>query len=129
MLLLSGVLLTIAGLSPVSSDLVVDGAGGTILGLFILLCGVAVIGNLGLGRPLGATILVASLVSLLFGGGFLIGFSLGLVAGVLLLAWRPTPAFYIVPEGWFPCPTCGGANKTGAVECKECGEDLTFWLG
>jgi hypothetical protein len=73
--------------------------GGIVLGLAVLdlICAIVVIYastmvNTGLQSKVrlgGILVLVFSIISIIGGGGFILGFILGLVGGILALAWKP----------------------------------------
>jgi len=110
------------GLPQVYGDLAVDGLVSIVLGVLIVIFAVIIHGDKKPRRLLGTAILVMSTISLLLGGGFLIGFALGLVAGVWFIAWRPNPPFYLAPEGWTMCSNCGAAIPVSVDTCDNCGE-------
>ena len=73
--------------------------GGIVLGLAALdlICAIVVIYastmvNTGLQSKIklgGILVLVFSIISIIGGGGFILGFILGLVGGILALTWKP----------------------------------------
>ena len=90
----------------------------------------------------GAIILVLSIFSWVGGGGFVIGFLLALIGGILALVWHP-PAPVAQPWGQPPmaappmagapagggagqrfCSSCGSPNPPGVQFCSKCGAAL-----
>lgn len=62
---------------------------GVISGIAVLVGAVMLYNNPGQSQTWGIIILVFSVLSLLGGGGFLVGAILGIVSGILALTWRP----------------------------------------
>ncbi len=87
----------------------------------------------------GAIILVFSLISWVGAvGGLLIGFLLGLIGGILAIAWQPpqttsTPTYASPsPPPSTPtmqatryCPNCGAPVPPNSTFCPNCGKQLT----
>jgi len=88
---------------------------------------------------LGVAIVILSVLSWLGSfGGFVIGFLLGLIGGILALAWNPSgPSVNVaVSSGSFAasaqmnpaarrfCPSCGSPTEPGAKFCRSCGGPL-----
>ena len=42
-------------------------------------------------KTAGASIIIFSIVGLLFGGGWIVGSALGIVGGLLAIIWKPKP--------------------------------------
>jgi hypothetical protein len=78
--------------SSVGGLFAIDAAAGVICGIIVLVAGVlAYMGTAkGPGRVkmFGAVALVFSLISLINGGGFILGFILGLIGGILALIYK-----------------------------------------
>ena len=124
---------------------------GAIVGLFGIIWGVIIlVGAFNLrSNPRshgtwGAIILVFSLISW-FGafGGFLIGFLLGLIGGIMAITWEPAqlqpqpvptysaptyspPPTYAQPSNQAArfCPNCGAPVDATATFCPHCGKQL-----
>ena len=92
-------------------------------------------------RMWGIIVLIVSLISLVTGGGFVIGFILALVGGILAMTWHPPmvsqpawgqPAASMGMPGSAPAPaagqkfcgSCGSPNPAGAQTCSKCGAAL-----
>ena len=117
---------------------------GAVLGVFGIICGILIIvGAVNLrSHPQahatwGAVILVFSIISWVGAiGGFFIGFLLGLIGGILAIAWQPTqvqtaPAYAApFPPATAPtqanrfCPNCGAPIDANATYCPHCGKQL-----
>jgi hypothetical protein len=128
------------------------GIGALLIGLAVLALLVGVImvyGALQLkhhpesAKTWGIIIIVLSLVSWIGGGGFFIGFLLGLIGGILALVWNPPapagqmgqpymnqpppmapPLGAASPMGGAPprfCSSCGSPNATTSQFCAKCG--------
>lgn len=84
------VLSLIPGLGFVGGIVIAIGAVGLILGILIIIGAIQInSGELGKVRTWSIVVLVLSIISLFIGGGFIIGFILGLVGGILGLVWKP----------------------------------------
>jgi hypothetical protein len=82
----------VSSLSYVTGGGAIIGLGllGVIMGLLILILGILLLSNPDSNVTYGVLIIVFSLISLLsFLGGFVIGFLLALIGGILALTWRP----------------------------------------
>jgi len=64
-------------------------AVGVIFGVLVLLGAFMVYRNPAQKTAWGVIILVFSILSIAIGGGFIIGFILGIIGGALTLAWKP----------------------------------------
>jgi len=98
-ILLSGIWLAEVGsiLSLLTSGLgggvlILLGAFGAVLGVLILVLGVLVYIQPQHHVVFGALILLLSIISLTSLGGFILGFILALIAGILALVWKPNTA-------------------------------------
>lgn len=75
----------------------------------------------------GALLIVMAVLSLVFSalGGFVIGFILTLVGGILAITFKPTPEpMAAAPPMMAPpakCPACGGAVNPQTRTCTSCG--------
>jgi MFS family permease len=78
-----------AGLAIASTVLYAFMAVGIIFGVLVLLGAIMVYRNPSQKTAWGVIILVFSILSIVIGGGFLIGFILGIIGGALTLAWKP----------------------------------------
>ena len=66
---------------------------GVIFGVFVLVGAFMLYRNPSQKTPWGVIILVLSIISIVTGGGFVLGFILGIIGGALALAWNPkTPS-------------------------------------
>jgi hypothetical protein len=63
---------------------------GIVFGALVLLGAIMIYRNPAKKTTWGVIILVFSILSIVIGGGFLIGFILGIIGGALALAWKPT---------------------------------------
>ncbi len=73
----------------------------------------------------GALILVFSLLSW-FGsfGGFLVGFILALIGGILALTWHPSEPSVVPAPITRICPSCGRVVTQDTKFCPHCGKQL-----
>lgn len=103
------------------------GALGLVLGILILVFGILVHSHPEQHTLYGVLIVVFSIVSLVsFVGGFVIGFILALIGGILALTFKPTPVavFYAAPPVQRVCPKCGRVVDPGVRFCSQCGNPL-----
>jgi len=77
------------GLAIASMVLYVIMAVGVVFGILVLLGSFMVYRNPMQKTGWGVVILVLSILSIVTGGGFFIGFILGIIGGALALAWKP----------------------------------------
>ena len=77
------------GLAVVSTVLYALMAVGVIFAAIVLLGALMLYRNPSQKTAWGVIILVLSIISIVTGGGFLIGFILGIIGGALALAWKP----------------------------------------
>ncbi len=68
------------------------GVIGAVLGALVLILGIVMYMKPRSSTALGIIILILSLISIISGGGFLIGLVLGLVGGILGIVFKPAPA-------------------------------------
>ncbi len=80
------------------------------------------------GAVYGSLIIALSVVSYVsFLGGLFVGLILGIIGGILILVWRPSPysAGYYPTMAPYPayrtCPRCGRAVVADARFCSYCG--------
>jgi hypothetical protein len=104
---------------------------GIIWGILIIVFAVRLNSDPGSHTSSGALILIFSILSWLGGiGGLFIGFLLGLIGGILAIAWNPstaTPAASGVqaqPPITRICPNCGRVLAEDAKFCPHCGKAL-----
>jgi uncharacterized membrane protein len=91
-----------AGLAVASMVLYGLMAVGIIFGILVLVGSLMVYRNPAHKTAWGVIILVFSILSFVTGGGFLIGFILGIIGGALILAWKPKGSIAAEPT---PSPT------------------------
>ncbi len=83
----------IAGLAltPIASTILyLLTAVGVVFGILVLVGALMVYHNPSSKTGWGVIILVFSILSIVIGGGFVIGFILGIIGGALALAWKPS---------------------------------------
>ncbi len=111
-----------------------------LFGLIILFAAIQMYRRPSSARTWGIIALIISLISIIGGGGFVIGLILGLVGGILAIIWHPPammaqPAWGSAPAappmapaagapGQKVCGSCGTANAAGAQFCAKCGATL-----
>jgi uncharacterized protein DUF6114/zinc ribbon protein len=114
---------------------------GVVWGVLLIVCAFMLRSNPQNHVTLGVAIILLSLFSWVGAfGGFLIGFVLALIGGILALIWSPTlPS----PSGTFGsgstvtmvpppppagaarfCPSCGSPVEAGQRFCRSCGKPL-----
>jgi hypothetical protein len=76
--------------SLVSGIVGVMGVFGLVAGVIVLVSSVMLLTNTGQTRTWSVLILVFSVLSFIGLGGFVVGAALGIVAGALVLKWKPT---------------------------------------
>jgi hypothetical protein len=108
--------------------LAIFGLVGVVLGVLIIIFGVLVHMHPETHMTFGILILVLSIVSLAsFAGGFVIGFVLALVGGILAMTWKPTPVLMYYPPA-APvqrlCPKCGRVLDPTVRFCPYCGNSV-----
>lgn len=117
----------VASVSPVGGAVVSGlGAIGFLLGFLILLLAIGAHRRPEHHTLLGVLIIVFSLVSLISGGGFLLGLILGLVGGIWLLVFEPDdeadhPAFGPAAR---TCRNCGRTTTGRDPYCPSCGSPM-----
>jgi hypothetical protein len=125
------VALTQVGAGPTIPPFWITGIIGLVVGLLLIVCGVLLYFQPQHHVVYGVFILVFAVVSLVsFGGGFLVGFVLALVAGVLAIAHRteplPPPFYYYAPPPFLPrlCLRCRSPVDPTVRFCPHCGNPL-----
>jgi hypothetical protein len=129
----------ISGLSFVASGfLAIFGVIGAIIGLVTILGGVMLNSHPENKKTWGAAIIAMSIISWVFAaGGFVIGFILALIGGILALTWKPTmmmPPTATMPYTGIPTtmatmPTTGtvpsSTTYSSPMYCANCGAKLS----
>jgi hypothetical protein len=76
----------------------------------------------------GIAIVILSLLSLIGGGGFVIGLILGVIGGILAIVFEPETDLwdddFLPPRPPVPgrtCPSCGQPVTPGLTNCARCG--------
>ncbi len=133
--------LNLTGVGSTGSLVTALGVVGIILGLIIIVGGVMMYNNPQTHTMWGVVILVLSLVSWVTSiGGFVIGFLLALIGGILGIVFKPImapPAMSTMSMGAQPmgssptmsaagmkCPACGAMTPAGSTKCPNCGAML-----
>ena len=90
--------------SPLTMGLETIGIIGAVTGLLVIVGGVMMYVRPQQHAIWGVLVLVISIVSILGGGGFILGLILGLVGGILGIVFKPSPAMAMAPP-MAPPPT------------------------
>jgi hypothetical protein len=107
------------------AELVAIGALGIVVGLVIVVLAVFLHSHPQMHLVLGVLILVLSFVSLLsFFGGFVAGFLLALIGGVLAISWKPSTVYLAAAPVQRVCPKCGRVIDPTVKFCPHCGAAL-----
>jgi uncharacterized protein DUF6114/zinc ribbon protein len=136
----------IAGASTAGGIVTALGAIGLVFGLIIIIGGIMMYQKPQSHTMWGVIILVLSLISIVTGGGFIIGLILGLIGGILALVFKPSMGPTMMPGqpmGSMPmgtmgsmgtgapmgqmgmtCKNCGASIPAGATRCPSCGASL-----
>ncbi len=163
--LIGGIIILLAGIVTATFYAIFGAAVGSLLpGLGALLIGLAVVSLLfGLiiifgaiqmrakpqsAKMWGILVIVLAFLSFVGGGGYVIGFLLALIGGILALVWRPpamaqpawgqpgapampgAPGWNAPPPAAAPaagsrvCASCGSSNAAGAQFCAKCGAPM-----
>jgi len=91
------IFVTFAGAVPEAGALagaivVLYGLGGLVIGILVVVGAIMInSGKPGKVRAWSIVVIVLSIVSILIGGGFIVGLVLGVVGGILGLRWKPSP--------------------------------------
>jgi hypothetical protein len=96
------------------------GAASLVLGVVLILVALLIYrarSDIGLA---GVFATILSIASLFVGGGFVVGAILGIVGGILAIAWTAAPSFYVAPLGLTACPDCGSAITSDTATCPNC---------
>jgi uncharacterized protein DUF6114 len=112
-----------------SSTVSITTAGwlGIALGLLLIIAaGLVTADPVVLHPRVGAVVMAVAILSLIAGGGFLVGLAFALGGGAMLFTWKPRSPFHIAPRGWEVCPYCGDGLKSGSERCPGCGK---VWTG
>ena len=144
-ILLDGILLAVVGSAIAIGGLAGSGTAGgivsaigaigVIFGLIIIIGGVMMYQKPQSHTMWGVIVLILSLISIITGGGFIIGLILGLIGGILALVFKPSlgpTAMPGQPMGSMPMGSMGsmGSMGTGAatgqmgMTCKNCGASI-----
>jgi Family of unknown function (DUF6114)/zinc-ribbon domain len=124
--------LSIAGAGSASSTLLALGLVGVIFGIIMIVGGVMMYSNPKSHTMWGAIVLVLSILSWVTAiGGYVIGFILGLIGGILALVFKPSMApGMISPQamGSMPTGSMGSGQPMGSMgmgmTCKNCGASI-----
>ena len=112
----------------VGGSLIAFGALGALLGILIVVFGILLHAQPQHHTVFGILIVVFSVVSLTsFLGGFVIGFILALIGGILAAVWKPHPPTVVVmqsPPVQRVCPKCGRVVDPNVAFCPHCGNNL-----
>lgn len=137
LILVDGVI--VAALGGTASALGIAGGGllvglgalGAFLGFLVLVLAIVLFVAPDYHLPVGVAILVFSLLSLLSGGGFILGLVLGVVGGILGIIFSPSEDLEFdaaFPSGPFTgrtCPRCATRVPQGPDRyCPSCGGAL-----
>ena len=88
-----------------------------ILGIIVIVAAVLLYQNPARKTRCGIIILVFSIISYFFGGGFFIGFILGIIGGAFALIWKP----HVRVKGTRICIECGTEVNVDDEFCENCG--------
>ena len=111
----------------------VAGLLGIICGIVIIICAVTLYTKPQEHTAPGILIIVFSALSLFgAGGGFLVGFILSLIGGILGVTWKPPQPHYHPPPSTQTeteppiqyCPKCGSRLRYASKFCPYCGTKL-----
>ena len=88
---------------------------GLVFGIIVLLGAIMLWTQPGQHKTWSIVVLVFSILSLVIGGGFIIGFILGLIGGILGIVWKPSMAAART------CTRCGRQVSLEYNVCPHCG--------
>jgi hypothetical protein len=120
---------------------------GLILGIIVIVGAVMMRSRPEQAKMWGVIVIVLAFIALFTsGGGFILGFLLALIGGILALVWHPRAPMPMGQPGWgqpgmapppgFPpmqsapaagqrfCASCGSPNPAGVQFCSKCGAAL-----
>lgn len=101
----------------------IAGLMGSICGIVIIICALALYTKPRENTVCGALIIVFSALSLFgAGGGFLVGFILSLIGGILAIIWKPSPP----PPYYRPPPPQPKEAEPSIQYCPNCGRELRY---
>jgi Family of unknown function (DUF6114)/zinc-ribbon domain len=113
----------------IGGSLILFGALGALLGILIIVFAVLLHAQPQHKAIFGVLIIVFSVVSLTsFFGGFVLGFILALIGGILALTWKPSAPTVVVmqnPPVQRICPKCGQVVDPNVSFCPRCGNSLS----
>ncbi len=127
----------------VSGLLTALAAVGVIFGLIILVGAIMMWRSPSSAKMWGIIAILLGLISIVSGGGFILGLILALVGGILALVWHPPAAAQTAwssaptappaaPGGGMPpaaggsrfCASCGAPNAANVQFCAKCGAPM-----
>lgn len=135
-ILLGGIAMAVLGaiLSVFLPSLAGLFAIGLVIGVIALIVSILIFVMPHMKTAWGALMIVLAVVSLPFNilGGFVIGFILALIGGILTLVWKPP---MVAPmgapmappmgaPGAMTCPACGGMVNMQTRTCMSCGRQV-----
>ncbi len=114
------------------------GIVGIIFGIIIILGGIMINSNPKSHTMWGVIIIILSILSwITAAGGFVIGFILALIGGILAITFKPPMMQPTVGTGMMPgagtptgssamirCVSCGAMAPAGTMKCPSCGANL-----
>lgn len=104
---------------PAGSDVGI-GLFGLIVGMAIAVAAAFAQSSTQAGRTARGVILALAVLSLVSGGGFLVGLSLATVGAILAGAIRPGPRYELAPADMKLCPSCGRLVRIDSPICPSC---------
>jgi hypothetical protein len=109
----------------IGGTLILFGAVGAVLGILIVVFAILLHMRPEQHTIYGVLILVFSIISLSsFFGGFVLGFILALVGGILALTFKPTAPVVWQQPVQRVCPKCGRVVDPNVKFCPACGNAL-----
>jgi hypothetical protein len=113
-------------------ELVLLGAVGAVMGILVILFGILLYVTPQNHVIYGVLVLVLSIGSLFTAlGGLFLGLILGIIAGALGIAWKPSQTVVMAPAVPPPmsmgraCSKCGWMAAPGTQFCSRCGNPIT----
>ncbi len=101
---------------------------GLLIGVLMLIFSILIFVMPSMKTAWGALVIVLAIASLPFAlGGFIIGFILALIGGILTLVHKSTPAMAAPMPGQpvaMACPACGGMVNPQTRTCTACGRQV-----